>query len=199
MSDSNNIQVKVLVLWCLFLLIQARGENIRSGWRTMFGVLTVATRDTSKSIVSMAYENVNQVFKTRFGVVIAQGAFTDLIVCLTEFSKNMRFQKKSLQAMETLKSIIPRMLRTPECPLSQRFNLNANATAIEASLKSPGQNRTSVEEGFWFPVLFAFHDVLMTGAALEVRSNALNNFIEALLRYGGAYPPDFWDILWRQQ
>ncbi len=46
--------------------------------------------------------------------------FTDLIVCLTEFSKNMSFQKKSLQAMETLKSIVPTMLKTPECPLSQK-------------------------------------------------------------------------------
>ncbi len=197
MSNSNNIQVKDMALRCLIQMIQAKGENIRSGWRTMFGAFTVAARDPAETIVSMAYEHVNQVYKTRFGVVIAQGAFTDLIVCLTEFSKNMRFQKKSLQAMETLKSIIPRMLKTPECPLSQRFNLGA--PAADASLKSPNQNRTSTEEGFWFPVFFAFHDVLMTGEDLEVRSNALNYFFEALIRYGGDFPPDFWDILWRQQ
>ncbi len=54
------------------------------------------------------------------------------------------------------------MLKTPECPLSQRFNLTASSA--ETGLKSPAQqNKTSVEEGFWFPVLFAFHDVLMTG------------------------------------
>ncbi|KAK4209987.1 hypothetical protein QBC37DRAFT_43742 [Rhypophila decipiens] len=198
MSNSTNITVKDMILRCLIQMIQARGENIRSGWRTMFGVFTVAAREPFESIVSLAYENVTQVYKTRFGVVISQGAFTDLIVCLTEFSKNMRFQKKSLQAMETLKSIIPKMLKTPECPLSQRFNLNPNPP--DASAKSPGQqSRTSVEEGFWFPVLFAFHDVLMTGEDLEVRSNALNYFFEALLRYGGDFPSDFWDILWRQQ
>ncbi len=157
----------------------------------MFGVFTVAARDPSESIVSMAYENVSQVYKTRFGVVIAQGAFTDLIVCLTEFSKNMRFQKKSLQAMETLKSIIPRMLKTPEVPALAALQPDASSAA-DASLKSPGQSRTSVEEGFWFPVLFAFHDVLMTGEDLEVRSNALNYFFEALLRFGGDFPPDFW-------
>ncbi|KAM7187343.1 hypothetical protein V8F20_011007 [Naviculisporaceae sp. PSN 640] len=201
MSNSTNITVKDMILRCLIQMIQARGENIKSGWRTMFGVFTVAAREPYESIVSLAYENVTQVYKTRFGVVISQGAFTDLIVCLTEFSKNMRFQKKSLQAMETLKSIIPKMLKTPECPLSQRFNLNPTATA-DPSAKSPGQqqsSRTSVEEGFWFPVLFAFHDVLMTGEDLEVRSNALNYFFEALLRYGGDFPSDFWDILWRQQ
>ncbi|KAK4098131.1 hypothetical protein N658DRAFT_526503 [Parathielavia hyrcaniae] len=198
MSNANNVTVKDMILRCLIQMIQARGENIRSGWRTMFGVFTVAAREPYESIVNLAYENVTQVYKTRFGVVISQGAFTDLIVCLTEFSKNMRFQKKSLQAMETLKSTIPTMLRTPECPLSQRPADNASES--EPNTRSPSQqNRTSVEEGFWFPVLFAFHDVLMTGEDLEVRSNALNYFFETLLRYGGGFPREFWDILWRQQ
>lgn len=90
---------------------------------------------------------------------MTQGAFADLIVCLTEISKNARFQKKSLQAIETLKATIPKMLKTPECPLS--------AQAI-ASTTNP--SRQTQEEQYWFPVLFAFHDVLMTGDDLEVRS-----------------------------
>ncbi|KAK4655415.1 guanine nucleotide exchange protein for ADP-robosylation factor [Podospora pseudocomata] len=194
MSNSSDNRVKDMILHCLVQMIQARGENIRSGWRTMFGVFTVAARDPSENIVNLAYEHVIQVYKTRFGVIISQGAFTDLIVCLTEFSKNMKFQKKSLQAMETLKSIIPAMLRAPECPLSHRTKkVESDALVMEQ------QRGTSVEEGFWFPVLFAFHDVLMTGEDLEVRSNALNYFFESLLRYGGDFPSEFWDILWRQQ
>src|SRR5690606_1454098 len=143
------------VLRCLIQMIQAKGDNIRSGWRTMFGVFTVAAREPHESIVNLAYENVSQVYKTKFGVVISQGAFTDLIVCLTEFSKNMKFQKRGLQALEALKSLIPRMLKTPECPLSKDYK--ALAASAEAALKSPTsaqrhQGRTSVEEGFWFPV-----------------------------------------------
>ncbi|KAI0832272.1 Sec7-domain-containing protein [Hypoxylon sp. FL0890] len=199
MANSINLTVKDMALRCLIQMIQARGENIRSGWRTMFGVFTVAARDPNETIVNLAYENVTLVYKTRFGVVISQGAFTDLIVCLTEFSKNIKFQKKSLQAMETLKSIIPKMLKTPECPLSQKSN-SADGNALKSSdTLSRQQSGTSIEEGFWFPVLFAFHDVLMTGEDLEVRSNALNYFFEALLKYGGDFPSDFWDILWRQQ
>lgn len=201
-SNSNNITVKDMALRCLIQMIQARGENIRSGWRTMFGVFTVAARDPHESIVTLAFENVALIYRTRFGVVISQGAFTDLIVCLTEFSKNIKFQKKSLQAMETLKSIIPRMLKSPECPLSEKYSQKAEADASNlrsADALSRKQSGTSVEEGFWFPILFAFHDVLMTGEDLEVRSNALNYFFEALLKYGGDFPSDFWDILWRQQ
>ena len=198
MSNSTVVTVKDMVLRCLIQMIQARGENIRSGWRTMFGVFTVAAREPYESIVNLAFENVNQVYKTRFGVVISQGAFADLIVCLTEFSKNMKFQKKGLQAMETLKSIIPKMLKTPECPLSNRSNVNSDGSAKSADAASKQISRTSQEEAFWFPVLFAFHDVLMTGEDLEVRSNALNYLFESLIRYGGDFPPDFWDILWRQ-
>jgi brefeldin A-inhibited guanine nucleotide-exchange protein len=198
MSNSNVVAVKDMTLRCLIQMIQARGENIRSGWRTMFGVFTVAAREPYESIVNLAFENVNQVYKTRFGVVISQGAFADLIVCLTEFSKNMRFQKKGLQAMETLKSIIPKMLKTPECPLSQQSNANSDGSVktLESTSKQP--SRTTQEEAFWFPVLFAFHDVLMTGEDLEVRSNALNYLFDSIIKYGGDFPSDFWDILWRQ-
>ncbi|PTB67370.1 guanine nucleotide exchange factor [Trichoderma citrinoviride] len=201
LSNSHNITVKDMVLRCLIQMIQARGDMIRSGWRTMFGVFTVAAREPYESIVNLAYENVNQVYKEKFGVVISQGAFTDLIVCLTEFSKNLKFQKKSLGALELLKSIIPTMLKTPECPLSSVASTNAENGAVEPApgVNKKVQTKTSLEEGYWFPVLFAFHDVLMTGEDLEVRSNALEYFFAALLKYGGGFTQAFWDILWRQQ
>jgi brefeldin A-inhibited guanine nucleotide-exchange protein len=198
MSNSTVVTVKDMALRCLIQMIQAQGKNIRSGWRTMFGVFTVAAREPYESIVNLAFENVNQVYKTQFGVIISQGAFADLIVCLTEFSKNMKFQKKGLQAMETLKSIIPKMLKTPECPLSKKSNANSDGSLKSSDPSTKAVSRTSQEEAFWFPVLFAFHDVLMTGEDLEVRSNALNYLFEALVRYGGDFPADFWDILWRQ-
>jgi len=198
MSNSTAVTVKDMILRCLIQMIQKSGENIRSGWRTMFGVFTVAAREPYESIVNLAFENVNQVYKTRFGMVISQGAFADLIVCLTEFSKNMKFQKKGLQSMETLKSVIPKMLKTPECPLSNQTNVNSDGSAKSSEPQDKQPSRTSKEETFWFPVLFAFHDVLMTGEDLEVRGKALNYLFDSLRTYGKNFPPTFWDILWRQ-
>lgn len=45
MANSNVVTVKDMVLRCLIQMIQARGQNIRSGWKTMFGVFTVAARE----------------------------------------------------------------------------------------------------------------------------------------------------------
>ncbi|KAJ5150416.1 SEC7-like alpha orthogonal bundle [Penicillium coprophilum] len=197
MANSTTAAVKDMILRCLIQMIQARGDNIRSGWKTMFGVFTVAAREPYEGIVNMAFDHVTQVYNTRFGVVITQGAFADLIVCLTEFSKNSRFQKKSLQAIETLKSTVTKMLRTPECPLSHRGASAAifqdNGTNLAKQL-----TRQSQEEQFWYPILIAFQDVLMTGDDLEVRSRALTYLFDTLIRHGGDFPRDFWDVLWRQ-
>lgn len=150
----------------------------------------------AESIVNLAFDNVTQVYNDRFGVVISQGAFADLVVCLTEFSKNMKFQKKSLQAIETLKSSVPKMLRTPECPLSVKYTGSKDAPQAAGIPKQP--TRQTQEEQYWFPVLFAFHDVLMTGEDLEVRSRALSYLFDTLTRYGREFPRNFWDTLWRQ-
>ncbi|KAM5447265.1 guanine nucleotide exchange protein for ADP-robosylation factor [Microsporum audouinii] len=195
MANSTAVNVKDMVLRCLIQMIQARGDNIRSGWKTMFRVFSVAASEPYEGIVNMAFEHVTQIYKTRFGVVVSQGAFADLVVCLTEFSKNLKFQKKSLQAIETLKSTIPKMLKTPECPLSHR-RTNSGSSQGEVIVQVPiGQ---SPEEQFWYPLLIAFQDVLMTGDDLEVRSRALTYLFETLIRYGGDFPPAFWDVLWRQ-
>lgn len=146
--------------------------------------------------MNLAFENVSQVYNSRFGIVISQAAFADLIVCLTEFSKNFKFQKKSLQAIELLKSSVPKMLRTPECPLSVRAGFVKETDKGTSIPKQP--SRQTQEEQFWFPVLFAFHDVLMTGEDLEVRSRALSYLFDTLISYGRDFPQDFWDILWRQ-
>lgn len=196
LSNASQVAVKDMVLRCLIQMIQARGDMIRSGWRTMLGVFTVAAREPYESIVNLAFDNVTQVWNDRFGVVISQGAFADLIVCLTEFSKNMKFQKKSLQAIETLKSTVPKMLRTPECSLSVKTAGGKDAPQAEGLPKQP--SRQTQEEQYWFPVLFAFHDVLMTGEDLEVRSRALNYLFDTLTKYGNQFPREFWDTLWRQ-
>ena len=197
-ANSNVITVKDMVLRCLIQMIQAKGDNIRSGWKTMFGVFAVAAKESNAGIVDLAFDYTTQVYNARFGVIITQGAFADLVVCLTEFSKNLKFQKKSLQAIETLKSTVPRMLKTPECPLSWRHSKFGRPTGNGAASGVRQPTPQSEEEQFWYPVLIAYQDVLMTGEDLEVRSRALAYLFETLVRYGGDFPVEFWDVLWRQ-
>ena len=197
-ANNSVVTVKDMVLRCLIQMIQARGETIRSGWKTMFGVFSIAATESYEGIVNLAFDYTLQVYNTRFGVVITQGAFADMILCLTEFSKNLKFQKKSLAAIETLKSTVPRMLKTPECRLSRRHMALAS-TDIDYTTSGVKQPTPQTdEEQFWYPVLIAYQDILMTGEDLEARSRALTYLFETLIKYGGDFPTEFWDVLWQQ-
>lgn len=203
-QNTSNVTVKDMILQCLNQMIKARADKIKSGWRTMFGVFTYAAKEkygicliplssanALESIVSFGFENVKMIYKTKFSVVIAQGSFADLIVCLTETAKNNQFQRISFQALDALKATIPNMLACPECPLSSKY-----APAKKATSTKQAQDDPMVK--FWYPILFAFHDVIMTGEDLEVRQRALDVLFGTLESYGGSYSSDFWDIVCRK-
>jgi brefeldin A-inhibited guanine nucleotide-exchange protein len=137
-------------------MIQARVQNLRSGWRTMFGVFAAAAKVSSERTVVQAFDLVQRVVSEHFTSVVEFGSFADLTVCITDFCKISKYQRVSLQAIELLKSLIPKMLTCPACPLSEATLPEATATD-DPMLK------------YWFPVLFAFYDVIMNGEDMEVR------------------------------
>jgi len=100
---------------------------------------------------------VTRLNKNHFTDVVRYGAFADLTVCITDFSKCSKFQKTSLLAIAMLRGVIPTMLVAPECALNVPADPSAVNTADDPMIK------------FWFPVLFGFYDIIMNGEDLEVR------------------------------
>src|SRR6266545_8106980 len=154
-------------------MIQARSQNMRSGWRTMFGVFSAASKvltgqflcfslqsSTSccvclERIFNSAFEIVTRLNKDHFPAIVQHGAFADLTVCITDFCKVSKYQKISLLAIAMLRGVIPVMLQTPECFLS----------SIPEKLNPMDDPMVK----FWFPVLLGFYDIIMNGEDLEVR------------------------------
>jgi brefeldin A-inhibited guanine nucleotide-exchange protein len=153
-------------------MIQARVHNMRSGWRTMFGVFSAASKVLTgerllscfnehihslciEKIANSAFEIVNRLNKDHFSAIVRHGAFADLTVCITEFCKVSKYQKISLLAIAMLRGVIPAMLECPECGLTE----------------SKGQPSPMDDNmiKYWFPVLFGFYDIIMNGEDLEVR------------------------------
>lgn len=58
-ANSSAVTVKDMVLRCLIQMIQARGDNIRSGWKTMFGVFTVAAREPYGRPMSKKFSHIS--------------------------------------------------------------------------------------------------------------------------------------------
>jgi hypothetical protein len=99
---------------------------------------------------------VTRLNKDHFPAIVRYGAFADLTVCITEFSKVSKYQKISLLAIAMLRGIIPVMLECPECSLKVD-NQNPDLPMDDEMIR------------YWFPVLFGFYDIIMNGEDLEVR------------------------------
>ncbi|KJA24651.1 hypothetical protein HYPSUDRAFT_65529 [Hypholoma sublateritium FD-334 SS-4] len=182
MIHNQNPDIRDLVLQCLQQMIQARTQNLRSGWRTMFGVFSAASKVLTERVANSAFEIVTRLNKDHFPAIVQYGAFADLTVCITEFCKVSKYQKISLLAIAMLRGVIPVMLKTPECGLIPD-NTNVDQAMDDSMIR------------FWFPVLFAFYDIIMNGEDLEVRRLALDSLFSTLKTYGASYPVEFWDTV----
>ncbi|KAJ7276370.1 sec7 guanine nucleotide exchange factor [Mycena haematopus] len=178
MIHNANPDIRDMVLQCLQQMIQARVQNMRSGWRTMFGVFQAASKVLTERVATSAFEIVTRLNKDHFNAIVRHGAFADLTVCITDFCKVSKYQKISLLAIAMLRGVIPVMLDCPEC------SWTSPTTAMDDNMIK-----------YWYPVLFGFYDIIMNGEDLEVRRLALECLFKTLKDYGSDYPVDFWDTV----
>lgn len=107
-------------------------------------------------VVTYAFELVNTIYREHFELVLRFGSISELTQCLTDFSKVTKFQKVSLQAIQMVQGLIPKVLK--ESP--------ARISGDDAQEVSESEDPTPQ---YWLPVLLSFYDIIMTGEDLEVR------------------------------
>jgi len=99
MVHNANVDARDMILQCFRQLIQARVANLRSGWRTMFGVFSAAAKVLNERIAVAAFEMVKDLDRRHFDSIVVHGAFADLAVCITDFCKISLYQKISVRHM----------------------------------------------------------------------------------------------------
>ena len=149
----------------------------------MFGVFSAASKVLTERVANYAFELVTLVYKSHFSLVVKYGAFSDLTSCITDFCKVSKFQKISLQAIEMVRGLVPKMLECPETVLP------AFASVTNGSGAGGQEDGTGLGMGtlttttapavlnanddpmlkYWLPVLSSFYEIIMTGEDLEVR------------------------------
>ncbi|GME86040.1 unnamed protein product [Ambrosiozyma monospora] len=169
-ANNPNLQVKELVLDSTKAMIQKKSDLIKSGWTTLIQVLTTAASENSELIVAKGFDITKMIGRDHFDNIFKQEGYEPLVICLTEYAKNVKFQKISLQALQSMKKI------------QKTVTLRTAEDLDEATLTQ-----------LWFPLLFGYHDVAMEGDDLEVRSKALNYMFDALVENGAHFKGELWD------
>ncbi|KAH3666507.1 hypothetical protein OGAPHI_003503 [Ogataea philodendri] len=168
--NSPHLQVREMVLDCVQYMIQKKADLIKSGWQTLLEILTNAAKDNNEKFVAKGLSYASMIMRSHFEQIIKLDAFSSLVVCLTEYAKNEQFQKSSLQSLQSMRKLVQ---------------------TIPTTLQQHGDELTP--DDLWFPLLFGFHDIVMNGEDLEVRSKALAFTFDALVENGGQFEGAFWD------
>lgn len=175
--NNQSFEIKDMVLECINNMILAKSGKIKSGWRSIFGVLTAGAKEKKESIVNKTFKMASSINKGHFEEIKAQDAFGDLILCFTALCKNGNFQKINLLSLEVLERL-------------------TNQIAITYFNEKEG--KTELLNKLWFPILFGLHDVIMVGEELEVRSRALSHLFDILLEYGENFEVSFWNRICKE-
>ena len=136
----------------LLSCLEGPNRSVCLVWYPRGPLITVS----AERIVISAFEIVTRLNKERFSAIVRQGAFADLMVCITDFCKVTKYQKVCLLAMAMLRGVIPVMVESQDCSLAANGGPEPNADD-DPMIK------------YWFPVLFGFYDVIMNGEDLEIR------------------------------
>lgn len=188
-THNDNVDVKDMVLECINNMILAKAANIKSGWKTIFGVLTAAAKEKKDGLVMKAYKLAFSISRDYNEEVTEQDSFADLVACFTAFAKNEKFQKVGLLSLEVLSKLIVHVAKV------------TIETGSDTAISVKGQENNERYETLnrlWFPILFGFYDIIMTGEELEVRSRTLTHFFDVLLKYGSHFEADFWDLIYHK-
>ncbi|KAJ3097757.1 Brefeldin A-inhibited guanine nucleotide-exchange protein 2 [Phlyctochytrium planicorne] len=88
MKNNSDPNIRELLLNSLSQMIAARAGSIRSGWKSIFIVLskTLQSKDTGDRLIETAFRVVQMTFKEHFSVVSHAGGFVDYVSCVTEFA-----------------------------------------------------------------------------------------------------------------
>lgn len=185
-QNTTNTEVQEMIIECFRNFILTKQQRIKSGWKPILESLQYTAASKDEKIVLKTQQLVgDDIVSKNFESVFGQeGAFFELVGIFKEITKNKKYQKAALHALESLKKITEQIANI--C-----FSKDVDQETkdhYEQLLRGK-----DIFQDIWFPMLYCFNDTIMTAEDLEVRSRALNYMFDSLVAYGGEFDDAFWE------
>ncbi|CAL9120978.1 unnamed protein product [Musa textilis] len=84
MQKSVSSEIRELIVRCVSQMVLGRVNHVKSGWKSVFTVFTVAAADERKSIVLLAFGTMEKIVRDYFPYITETETttFTDCVKCL---------------------------------------------------------------------------------------------------------------------
>lgn len=186
-NSSSNYEIQEMCLECFNQFIIAKGELLKSGWKPIFESLQYLASSTIMENVSTRVLNIanfilksnvllDKVFKQmNTSATEKDDVFLKFLYVFRNICKNPKFPKNALKSLDSLKKIRKYIFK-------------------DVTVGKQQSDKLSEEEfnKLWYPLLFSYHDIIMSSKDMEVRSMALTELFECLVGYGSLFTVEIW-------
>jgi len=181
MGMSKSPRIRALIVDSIIQLIKSKIGSLKSGWRSVFMVFTMAADDNVEAISDSAFESVEQVILEH---QVLGDCFVDCVTCLIAFANNKISSRTSLKAIALLRICEDRL---------------ADGTVVQGSIQRDTANQVDGEiaEHYWFPMLSGLSD-LTSDPRTEVRNCALEVLFDLLKVRGQSFSGSFWESVYHR-
>ncbi|KAI9982620.1 hypothetical protein PInf_008592 [Phytophthora infestans] len=163
MANATSLETRELVLRCVENLVLARVGNIRSGWKTIWGVLRIAAETyapgSEDRVVLLGFQVAHGVLERHFDCIV--DVFVDAVECLLAFSvcgceeverhmeERLALTQLGVDSIGLLRSVCVEKLATGEViePLTARETAGSTASA-PASAAAAAAAKQAARVGF---------------------------------------------------
>jgi brefeldin A-inhibited guanine nucleotide-exchange protein len=185
MKKNNSYTIRDMVVQCVAQMVKSQVQNIKSGWKNVFGVFHLAASQNDERIITLAFETTSEIIRHYFEKYFVNiiDSFQDAIKCLSEFACNAASPDISIEAIGLIRN----------CAV---FVAEKSSYFVEFG----GDDLKNVPEGDqvwmkgWFPILFEL-SCIINRCKLDVRTRGLTVMFEIMKTYGESFKPQWWKEL----
>eukprot|EP00871_Galdieria_phlegrea_P002646 jgi/Galph1/3382/GphlegSOOS_G2018.1 len=193
-AKSSSVSRKEMILNCLSQIVALRSSRLRSGWKSIFHILSQASEDRTAQwnvstdsnedsdgktypVMKQGYQILDEIVREHLRNA-TDDMFIESIHCLAAYAKSPLSSSVSLSAINHLSIRVSSLL-----------------------IDSFDESTVFLEDcdrhvKLWFPLLMALASC--TGDAREsVRSNTTDSLFEVLGEYGNRFSSGFWKLIFR--
>ncbi|XP_039270898.2 brefeldin A-inhibited guanine nucleotide-exchange protein 1-like [Styela clava] len=188
MKHHNSPNIQDMVVRCIAQMVSSQALNIKSGWKNIFGVFTLAASHHDENIVELAFHATSTIITDIFNLYFLSiiYCFQDAIGALREFSC-CAFPDTSMEAI--------RLIRQCADYVAQRPDLFERHSGEDTS-KPDMPNRDNIWVRGWFPILFEL-SIIISRCKLDVRTRGLTVMFEIMKTHGDSFHTDWWNDLFQ--
>ncbi|CAN8073761.1 unnamed protein product [Agarophyton chilense] len=193
---SKVIQIREFVLNCVSQLVHARARNIKSGWRSVFGVLALAADDKVDNIMKRGWEIVDSVTRKYVGSI--DEIYVDAITGITAYTRTTISTDVPIAAINLLSGLCATSLAEGKALSSLRVKRSHGENGEEHGEDGEIWFTADIEAhiGSWFPILTGLATTLQDERP-QVRSAASSGLFKVLENHGGQFSPSLWVLIFR--